>query len=108
MTMTMALTATGATGVTKKRVRFHENEFICFPTYSREEYDRKASMETFTMLMQAKKRKLFDEEQRQQQQDEIAIVAAEEQRQKRVAMEGGSWADSFLSMGSSDINIWAS
>jgi hypothetical protein len=85
--------------MTKKRVRFHENEFICLPTYSREEYDRKASMETFTLLIQSKKRK-FEEEQRQQE-------AAAEQRQKRIAMEG-SWADSFLSMGSSDIDIWAS
>jgi hypothetical protein len=90
------------TVLTKKRVRFHENEFICLPTYSREEYDRKSSMETFTLLIQSRKRKL-EEDQRQQE----ALTLAAEHRQKRVAMEG-SWADSFLSMGSSDLDIWAS
>lgn len=77
--------------MTKKRVRFHENEFIYLPTYSREEYDRKSSMETFTFLAtQAKKRKF-----EQEKVDHGSLQRTE-----------GSWADAFLSMGSSDIDIW--
>jgi hypothetical protein len=81
------------TAMTKKRVRFLENEVSVYvPTYSREEYDRKCCKATLTVIANLKKRKIDEEE----------------QQQKRMKVPEGSWADAFLSMGSSDFDIWAS
>jgi hypothetical protein len=80
--------------MTKKRVRFHEHEVAVYvPTYSREEYDRKCSQPTTLAVIANMKKRKIEEEQRQQ---------------KRIRVPEGSWADAFLSMGSSDLDIWAS